>query len=711
VPVEYEVYYPPWQRWFFDKAYPTADGGLAVYSQDITERKRAELLRTEQSRLLEMIVEDRPARDCLHELTEAVARLHPTVRAGVSLADAKRQTMVGCVAAQLPASFGQGLRGMLVDAKPGGSCGMAIAEGRPVACEDVTNDPCFSTRWREHLLGHGILACHSEPVFGARGKAVASFMLMFAQARAPDEWESRIAEFGAHMAGIALEREHAAGVLRDSEERFRAVADNISQLAWTCDTLGNVTWYNQRWLDYTGLGFDEMKGWDWSKVQHPDHLERVVARVKASAETGEPWEDTFPLRGKDGHYRWFLSRAVPIRDASGAIASWFGTNTDVTELREAQQTLRDADRRKDEFLALLAHELRNPLAPIRNAVQLLHDADGDPRIRAMARGILERQTRHTARLVDDLLDLSRITQGAISLAKRDIALTEAIEAALETSRPHLEAAGHALHVQLPDEALAVHADPVRLAQVIANLLNNAGKYTPRGGRIELEARSENGAAVVCVRDNGRGIAADMLPRVFDMFTRVQPEDHAGGLGIGLWLAKKLVELHGGSIEATSDGEGSGAAFTLRLPALGAALQPQANVRREEPDAVRRRVLVVDDNRDAAESLGLLLSEMGHEVRLAYDGREALQAACDHSPDILLLDLSMPRLDGFGVVKALRADGRHARTRVVALTGLAQESDRARVREAGFDAHLAKPVDLEALRAALRVDQAVEAAVE
>jgi PAS domain S-box-containing protein len=487
----------------------------------------------------------------------------------------------------------------------------------------------------------------------------------------------------------------------ESEERFRNLADNISQLAWMAEANGWIFWYNRRWFDYTGTTLEEMQGWGWKKVHHPDHIERVVTRIQHSWDTGETWEDTFPLRGREGEYRWFLSRAQPIRDAGGKVLRWFGTNTDVTRQRAADEALKEADRRKDVFIATLSHELRNPLAPIRNAVQLLRDADDDPEIRAQARGILERQVRHTIRLVDDLLDLSRVTLGTMSLEKQELDLADVLHSAVEISRPHIDAAGHRLEIAMPAEPVRVLADAVRLAQVVANLLNNAAKYTPEGGRIALAARGEGESAVITVRDNGAGIPADMLERVFDTFAQVDMNLRRaqGGLGIGLSLSKRLVELHGGSIEARSEGAGRGSEFTVRVP-RAASDQPRASLpasARKEGCAIRRRVLVVDDNIDAAESLGMLLRQMGHEVRLAHDGGAALEAADRNPPEILLLDLDLPKIDGYGVAERLRRDSRFKRLRVIALTGYGQDSDRARSREAGFDEHLVKPIDPEALR--------------
>lgn len=488
--------------------------------------------------------------------------------------------------------------------------------------------------------------------------------------------------------------------LRDSEARFRMLADNMAQLAWTCEQLGNVTWYNQRWLDYTGLPFADMQGWDWSKVQHPEHLERVVAGVKRAAETGAPWEDTFPLRGKDGTYRWFLSRAVPIRDDAGAIVCWFGTNTDITELRDAQQALRDADRRKDEFLALLAHELRNPLAPMRHAADILQLAGSDADAVQEMADVLERQVGHLARLVDDLLDVSRITRGTVTLRPERIALAAVIDQAVAATTPLVQSLGHDLTVTMPAQPLYLDADPVRLTQVVANLLHNACKFMDQGGHITLTVEREGPQAVIRVRDRGIGIAADQLPRIFEMFTQVETslEQARGGLGLGLTLVKNLVELHEGTVEAHSAGVGQGSEFLVRLPILAEALLPRPPAPSDDTPVptVPRRILVVDDNQDAVKSLARMLTRRGHVVHTAHDGLEAVEAAAAFHPDVVLLDIGLPGLNGYEAAQRMRAQPREHRLTLVALTGWDQEEDRRRSEAAGFDFHLVKPVRFAAL---------------
>ncbi len=380
-----------------------------------------------------------------------------------------------------------------------------------------------------------------------------------------------------------------------------------------------------------------------------------------------------------------------------------------TELRQVNQSLRateqwrqEADRRKDEFLATLSHELRNPLAPIRNAVQILR-MKRVPQARERALEIVDRQVSHLVRLVDDLLEVSRITRGKLELRREPIALERAVLSAIETSRPLIEAAGHELTVRLAGEPLTVEADLVRLSQVISNLLNNAAKYTEAGGRIELTTARQGGEAVVRVRDSGIGIPADKLRGVFEMFTQLDgsKRQSQGGLGIGLALVRSLVQMHGGEVEAESGGPGRGSVFTVRLPLLGA--DHEAN---REPELARcaalpaTRILVVDDNRDAADSLGILLEFLGSEVRVVHDGPAALREIEAFRPAVVLLDIGMPGMDGHEVARKVRE--RSAAITLIAVTGWGQEEDHRRSQEAGFDHHLVKPVDLDALRSLLTV---------
>lgn len=371
------------------------------------------------------------------------------------------------------------------------------------------------------------------------------------------------------------------------------------------------------------------------------------------------------------------------------------------ELNEA--ALRDADRRKDEFLAILAHELRNPLAPIRNAIHILSLTEQRDPATIQVCEVIERQVKHMVRLVDDLLDVSRVTRSKIELKKEPIEIAAVVRSAVEASRPLIEACNHRLAISLPVEPLTIEGDFVRLTQVVTNLLNNAAKYTARGGQIWLSAKKEDGEVVITVRDSGEGISAEHLSHVFELFMQV--EHHAarmhGGLGIGLTLVKSLVELHGGKVSAASEGRGQGSRFEVRLPLQlgGAALQHRAESR---PHAMlsTKKILVVDDNKDAAKSLGLLLKLLGASVTVVNSGPEALESIASERPSVVLLDIGMPVMDGYEVARRIREEDPHRELTLIALTGWGQEEDRRRTKEAGFDHHLTKPAEIHALQTLL-----------
>jgi PAS domain S-box-containing protein len=511
------------------------------------------------------------------------------------------------------------------------------------------------------------------------------------------------------IAGIAEDvtaARSAGEALRQSEDQFHTLADSIPQLAWMARPDGHITWYNRRWYEYTGTTPEQMQGWGWQSVHDRADLPRVLKNWKAALAAGRPWEDTFRLRRHDGAMRWHLSRALPVRDERGQVVRWFGTNTDITDRMEAEAALWEADRRKDEFLAMLAHELRNPLAPIRNAVHVLRLLGPLDSNLQRVRDVIGRQVLHLSRLVDDLLDVSRITRGMVMLRRAPVELAAILARAVETSRPLLDARRQELSVRLPAESLRVEADATRLAQVVSNLLNNAAKFTAEGGHVWLTAERQGGEAVVRVRDDGVGIPAELLPKVFDLFTQGDRSlaRSEGGLGVGLTLVRSLVELHGGRALARSEGPGMGSEFEVRLPALDARPAPARGAEESEPQGrppgPRRRVLVVDDNADVTDTMALLLKVDGHDVRTAPDGPTALAAAQAFRPEVVILDIGLPGMDGYEVARRLRQQGDLQKAMLVALTGYGQEEDRRRSQEAGFDAHLVKPADPAALQGLL-----------
>jgi len=490
----------------------------------------------------------------------------------------------------------------------------------------------------------------------------------------------------------------AEHTLRESEGRFRVLADDSPLLIWV-NGLTGCEYVNRAYQEFLGVRDVDVLGFDWARFVHPDDREGYVAAYAEAFADGAPFEQEFRFRRHDGEYRWMLSVGTPRWDAAHQLLGYVGSTLDITDRKLAESALREDDRRKDEFLATLAHELRNPLAPIRNAVEVLRLAPIEHPDLAWARDMIDRQVEQLTRLVDDLLEVSRITRGTLALRTERVVLSELFRGVVEANRALLSLHAHRLEVTLPAEPLFLRADPVRLAQVIGNLIDNAVKHSAPESRIQLSAERSGADLLLAVRDGGRGMTPEELSRVFEMFYQAGDRtQRKPGLGVGLALVKRLVELHGGTVEARSDGLDRGSCFTVRLPLIesSAASEPNA-LAPESPAPKRRRVLVVDDNRDSTASLATLLTRLGHVVETAADGIEAYEVAERFRPDVVLLDLGMPRLDGYGTARRIRSEPWGARMLLVAQTGWGQQSDRREAEEAGFDFHLTKPVEFDALR--------------
>jgi PAS domain S-box-containing protein len=491
--------------------------------------------------------------------------------------------------------------------------------------------------------------------------------------------------------------------LRESEAKFRTITDAMPQIVWSTRPDGYHDYFNQRWYDYTGVPEGSTDGDAWTGLFDPADHARTQAAWRHSLQTGEPYEIEYRLRHRSGEYRWVLGRALPVRDERGRITRWMGTCTDIHEQVVAREVLRRETRRKDELLAMLAHELRNPLAPIRTAAAVLPAAAGDAERTTQLAHVVTRQVQHMTRLVDDLLDVSRVTRGLVRLDFRPDDLKAVAAAAIEQVRPLIEERRHALAVSMDSGPVPVRADRTRLVQVIANLLNNAAKYTATGGRIELRVAAEDGEAVLVVRDNGTGIDAQLLPLVFDLFTQGarDPDRSQGGLGIGLALARSIASMHDGHIVAVSGGRGRGAEFTMRLPlAARDAAAPPPQTRAGPSEAATQthcKVIVVDDNVDAARTIALALEIAGHEVAVYHDAAAVLAASALQPAQVYIIDIGLPDMPGHDLAQALRRDPRTSDAILIALTGYGRAEDRARSNEAGFDRHLVKPVDVEELR--------------
>ena len=515
---------------------------------------------------------------------------------------------------------------------------------------------------------------------------------------------------------------------KDAEEtraRLAAIVESSDDAIVSKTLDGTITSWNRAAEQMFGYSAGEAVGRHITLIipsERRGEEDDVLARLRR----GEKVDHFETVRqAKDGRRLTISLTVSPIRDTAGRVIGASKVARDISERKHAEEALRESDRHKNEFLAMLAHELRNPLAPICSSLEVLRRLAGEPsepaasgtpgapavdsrRVLASALETMERQVGHMVRLVDDLLDLARISRGRIALRWGRVELASVVRHAVEAVRSLCDSMGHELMVTLPPQPVCLDGDPTRLAQIVSNLLNNACKYTPRGGRIWLtvgedpSAHGSRPGVVISVRDTGVGIAPEQLPRMFDAFTQADSslESTGSGLGIGLALVKTLVQMHGGTVEARSAGTGQGSEFVVRLPTAAEAPPPgpaATTAATAEPTAAApRRILVVDDHRDSAESLAMLLELHGHEAHQAHDGPEAVEAATRLRPDVILLDIGLPTLNGYETARRIRERLEGKRLLLVALTGWGQEEDRRRSEEAGFDAHLVKPVDYRAL---------------
>jgi two-component system CheB/CheR fusion protein len=556
------------------------------------------------------------------------------------------------------------------------------------------NIPALRTLLEDILPGHHTFeeyeVEHDFPVIGHR------VMLLNARWMCPQYGSPQLIL----LAFQDVTEHRRAEQLRQSWERFRILTETMPQIICTAKPNGVVDYFNRHWAEFTGLSSLSIENLSWTRFVHPADLEETLRQWQHSIDTGEPFQLEHRFRRSDGVYRWHLSRAKALRDAGGSVLIWTGSSTDIDDQKRSEDALKDADKHKNEFLAMLAHELRNPLAALDCGLSLLtgasHESDRD-----WALTMAEHQVRLLTRMVNDLLDTARITRGTFQLQKERVRPAELIERAVDTVRHLAQAQGHHLHVAVAPELPQLETDPARLEQVICNLLTNAIKFTPPDGRIEVSVGAEGGELVLTVRDTGIGISPDFLSHIFEPFAQAETTLARGrsGLGIGLTLVKAIVELHGGSVEARSDGLNRGCEIVVRLPTVGAD-----NANGSGPPSLengpalaangaleRRRILIVEDNLHYALGLRRLLESAGHEVHISNDGLGALSQAPAFAPDVILLDLGLPGLDGYEVARRMREDESLARARIVVISGYACEEDRRRSREIGVDEHLAKPV--------------------
>jgi two-component system CheB/CheR fusion protein len=490
-------------------------------------------------------------------------------------------------------------------------------------------------------------------------------------------------------------RDRAEELMHRSEERYRSLVLASSQVVWSTNAAGEVVEDLPTWTAFTGQSGAKALGRGWTRMVHPDDLDETLRVWENSLTTGTGHENEFRVMSADGVYKYVHAHAMPVLDGTGRVREWIGTLTDVTARREAAQQLQIENRRKDEFLAMLAHELRNPLAPIASALEVIRSTQGDKAHLDDMCHIMSRQVHHMSRLLDDLLDVSRITRGVVELNKQIVNLSALAERSLHSSRLSIEKKSIVLTTRFADAPLPVLADATRMEQVISNLINNAVKFTPAGGGIFVSTALHGNSALFVIRDTGRGIAEGFLPHVFDLFAQADRSlaRSEGGLGLGLTLVRTLVLMHGGQVEARSAGVGHGSEFTVRLP-LSHVVHDALSAESNADSSRKQTILVIEDNADSAEALSRMLRLMGHEAEVAYDGVQGLEKFAELQPTVVLLDIGLPKINGYEVAKRLRSE--NPLLKLIALTGYGGRAERDRTFEAGFDDHLVKPVDFAVL---------------
>jgi PAS domain S-box-containing protein len=693
------------------------DGFLSV-SRDVTALREATdvVLRDErfskaQKSALELAVSNAPLSDVLDRLACAAESYSgDAMLASVLLLDSDGKTVRVGAAPSLPASYSQAIDGASIG-PAAGSCGTAAYRKEPVFVRDIQNDPLWAD-YKALAASHSLAACWSVPIISADGKVYGTFAFYYRVVRDPTLLEIQAMQMLVHTATLVLEKHceaqqkrTAEKALRDSEAKFRSITNAMPQVVWSTRPDGFHDYYNDRWYEFTGVPHGSTDGEGWNDLFHPDDQPRAWELWQRSLETGEPYEIEYRLRHHTGLYRWTLGRAVPVRDESGKITRWMGTCTDIHEQRITHEVLQQADRRKDEFLAMLAHELRNPLAPIAAAAHLLSMGNlSEARLQRLSE-VVARQAEHMKDLIDDLLDVSRVTRGLITLEKEPVDVKSVASEAIEQVRSLIDARSHHLETYMSSDSAIVSGDKNRLIQIMANLLTNAAKYTPNSGRITLRIDVDDKLVTFSVRDNGIGMPADLLANAFEMFAQGArtPDRSQGGLGIGLALVKSLVHLHNGTVDARSSGEGQGSEFLVSIPRIhqqNTYSQLDYENERGVPRSGTLRVMVVDDNTDAAQLLAMFVEDAGHKVFVEHRALKAIECAQKVIPDVCILDIGLPDIDGNELARRLRALPETKDAVLVAVTGYGQRADIEASMAAGFDHHFVKPADTKRLETLL-----------
>jgi PAS domain S-box-containing protein len=705
-------YYPDHDRWYDVNVYPAPDG-LSVYFRDITARMREEKRQGALFRLTEIFRDLSASEEIIFRASELTGQTLRVSRVGYGTIDPVAETLH--VVRDWNAPGVETLAGTL-KLRDYGSFIDDLKAGKFIAIDDVDKDSRTADS-AAALKGRSAASFVNVPVI-EQNRLVAVIFVNHAQVR---NWSAEdlafirdVAERTRTASERARNAEELARVVADSERRrrlYETLLENTPDLAYVFDLDHRFTYANKVLLDIWGRTWEEAIGRNclelgyapWHAEMHDREIDQVIA-------TRQFVRGEVPFEGVNGR-RVYEYIFVPVLGPDGAVEAIAGTTRDMTERKQAEEALRDANLRKDEFLAMLAHELRNPLAPIGAAAEVLQLSALDEKLTKRTAQVIGRQVRHMTALVDDLLDVSRVTRGLVTISKSPLDLKSVVYGAVEQVRPFMEAQRHHLLFDLAAETAYVMGDQKRLVQIVTNLLNNAAKYTPQGGEIHIRLKVEAEIVALSVEDNGIGIPADLQPHIFELFTQADrtSDRTQGGLGIGLALVRNLTELHGGTIRCVSEGQGKGSRFTVRLPrhrvAQDDALRPQEN----PPAAVRSkqplRILVVDDNADAAQMLALYLEALGHHVWIEHSSMRALACARLEKPDVCILDIGLPEMDGNELARQLRMESGTAHALLIAVTGYGQEQDMRNAMAAGFDRHLVKPVDASQLAGLLNQHRA------
>jgi len=699
VAVSFTSYYPDHRVWYEVNAYP-ADGGLLVYFRNVSAREEQERRNHAMVKLTDALQELTTPEEITFTASVLLGEALGVSRVGYGSIDPVAETLT--VVRDWHAPGVETLAGTL-HLREYGSFIDDLKAGRFIAINNVEEDPRTASA-AAALQGRSAGSFVNVPVV-EQDRLVAVMFVNNAEAR---EWSSDELAFIRELAErtrTASERLRSEVALQESEAKFRIMADAMPQMLWSALPDGFHDYYNQRWYDFTGIAPGGGNGHGWRDILHPDDRAGCWELWQHCLRSGDFFEIQYRLRHRSGSYRWTLGRALPVRGDGGRILRWMGTCTDIHDQKLAEERLREADARKDEFLAMLAHELRNPLAPISAAAQLLQlGALDDGRVR-QASQVIGRQVQHLTSLVDDLLDVSRVTRGLIHLGRVPVDIGDVVAEAIEQVMPLVRAREHRLDLRPSPDIPLVLGDKKRLVQVVVNLLNNAVKYTREGGQLLLETEVRGAQVLIRVSDNGIGMAPELVTRAFDMFAQAErsPDRSSGGLGLGLALVKSLVGLHEGNVSCDSAGPGHGSSFTVSLPRHfpwghpGGAPAPATAA---PASSSCLRILVVDDNADAATTLSMLLEAAGHRVSTEFGSQAALERARVEAPQVCILDIGLPAMDGNALARCLRSMPETSHSMLVAVTGYGQDSDRRQTLAAGFDHHLVKPVDTRELSAIL-----------